>query len=73
MSSEKENKIKNIGWSLGSYCNARCKHCYSWRQRQSKLNLTKEEIDVVISKLKELEIETLNLGETNQYLPLVQI
>jgi len=62
MGLELETKIKNVGWSLGSYCNARCKHCYSWRQRQSKLDLTKEEIDIIISKLKRLEVETLNLG-----------
>ena len=62
MSSKVENKIKNVGWSLGNHCNAHCKHCYSWDQRQDELDLTKEDIETVISKLEELEVETLNLG-----------
>lgn len=54
--------MQNIGWSLGSYCNARCKHCYSWQARQGKLALTKEEIDLIIEKIKRADTKTVNFG-----------
>ncbi len=55
--------IKNIGWSIGNYCNAQCKHCYSWKTRRtSKDVLTKDEIDTIIDKLIAAKIETVNFG-----------
>lgn len=51
-----------MGWSIGYYCNAKCKHCYSKPSRQNNLFLTKNEIDTVIDKLAKFNIETLNLG-----------
>jgi len=55
-------KVKNIGWSVGYYCNARCRHCYSWISRQNCSYLTKDEIDRIIERLVEQKVETLNLG-----------
>lgn len=56
-------KIKNVGWSIGSYCNARCKHCYSWKMRSGTSDiLTKQEIDIIIDKLINYKIETINFG-----------
>lgn len=57
-----EPRIKNVGWSLGNYCNAKCQHCYSWRVRQSEGILSKNDIDTIIHKLSILGVETLNLG-----------
>jgi radical SAM protein with 4Fe4S-binding SPASM domain len=56
------SKIKNIGWSIGYYCNAKCKHCYSWISRQNRSYLTKEETDVIIERMAEQKVKTLNLG-----------
>ncbi|MEM5808217.1 MAG: radical SAM protein [Candidatus Aenigmatarchaeota archaeon] len=54
--------IKNVGWSLGNYCNAKCEHCYSWQVRQSKLDITREDADTIVNKLVELGVETVNIG-----------
>ena len=55
--------IKNIGWSIGNYCNAKCKHCYSWKMRAgAKDILSKKEIDLIIDKLINYNIETINFG-----------
>lgn len=57
------NKIINIGWSIGNYCNAKCKHCYSWKTRKTRNDiLTKEEVDIIIDKLIAYEVKTINFG-----------
>ncbi len=56
-------RFENIGWTVGSYCNARCSHCYSWQvRRDSELYLTEAEIDRVIAQLISLGIQTVNIG-----------
>ena len=54
--------IENIGWSLGNYCNARCKHCYSWRTRKGSASLTEEEIGRIIDQIARSGVKTVNLG-----------
>lgn len=56
------NTIKNVGWTIGNHCNARCKHCYSWKVRQGKSDLQNDEIDRIVRQLEKLGIETINLG-----------
>lgn len=57
------SKISNVGWSIGNYCNAKCKHCYSWKTRKDNQDmLTQEEIDTIITKLIEYRVKTVNFG-----------
>lgn len=58
----KTKDIKNVGWSVGSYCNANCVHCYSKNVRQQDNPLTENEIILILDKLKLFGITTLNLG-----------
>ncbi len=56
-------KIKNIGWSIGNYCNAKCRHCYSWKKRKNSNDyLSQSELDLIIDKLIDYRIETVNFG-----------
>ena len=49
-----EYAIKNVGWAIGSYCNARCAHCYSREARKNGDLLTREDIVTVLDKLQKL-------------------
>ena len=56
-------KIENVGWSIGNYCNAKCNHCYSWKQRKGNEDfLTYSEVDCIINKLIAYGIKTINFG-----------
>jgi MoaA/NifB/PqqE/SkfB family radical SAM enzyme len=55
-------KIENIGWSIGNFCNAKCHHCYSWRQRQGHEILSLDEIDTILDKIISYGIKTVNFG-----------
>lgn len=56
-------KCLNVGWSIGNFCNAKCIHCYSWKGRQNNRSvLTQEEIDLIIEKLINYGVETVNFG-----------
>ena len=57
-----ESNVKNVGWTIGTYCNANCSHCYSYKIRQQQNFLTKSEIEKIIERIVESDIETLNLG-----------
>ncbi len=58
-----KHEFKNIGWTVGNYCNARCGHCYSWKVRKdSEEYLTYGDIDRVVDQLLRLGIKTVNLG-----------
>src|SRR3989338_9149271 len=59
---KENNTIRNVGWTIGNYCNARCKHCYSWKVRRGKDDLHNGEVDRVVQQLVNLGVETLNLG-----------
>lgn len=57
------DKIVNAGWSIGNFCNARCKHCYSWKQRKDNSNvLTDEEVNIILDKLIRYGVHTVNFG-----------
>lgn len=57
------NRCANVGWSIGSYCNAQCNHCYSWKNRENNSNiLTHEEVEIIIEKLISYNVETVNFG-----------
>ena len=60
--SQENNTIKNIGWTVGNFCDARCKHCYSWKVRKGKDDLEKGDIDQIVAQLAKLGAETVNLG-----------
>lgn len=47
---------------MGYYCNASCKHCYSSLVRKNKNILTADGIYIIIEKLHNLGVETINLG-----------
>lgn len=54
---------RNIGWTVGNYCNAACGHCYSWKIRKnSKAFLCESDVDHIIDQLRRLEVGTVNLG-----------
>ena len=57
-----EYAIKNVGWSIGSYCNAGCAQCYSRDARKSGDLLSKEDVLTVLDKLQALGVSTMNLG-----------
>ena len=53
----------NIGWTVGSHCNARCPHCYSWKVREDRSqHLSEADQDRVIGQLLELGVRTVNIG-----------
>jgi MoaA/NifB/PqqE/SkfB family radical SAM enzyme len=54
--------IRNVGWSIGSYCNANCAHCYSATLRRSSATLSKKEIDVILGKLSNSNVTAINIG-----------
>src|ERR1035441_7171173 len=54
--------IRNVGWALGTYCDARCVHCHSREIRVAEAPLNGHEIDTIISKLADAGASTLNLG-----------
>lgn len=56
-------RIKNVGWTVGNYCNAACSHCYSARSRQgTREQLTEADIDRIVGQLVRLQVETVNIG-----------
>ena len=57
-----EYAIKNVGWSIGSYCNANCAQCYSREARKNGDLLTEADILTVLDKLETLGVRTMNLG-----------
>ncbi len=55
--------FENIGWTVGSYCNAQCGHCYSWKiRRDTQEFITKYDVDKIIKQLVNLGVKTVNLG-----------
>ncbi|MBI3671805.1 radical SAM protein [Candidatus Azambacteria bacterium] len=59
---EESLSIENIGWTLGNDCPYRCHHCYSTIVRNKGRDLTKEDIDRIVSQLVSINIRTVNLG-----------
>ncbi|HLC77656.1 MAG TPA: radical SAM protein [Candidatus Nanoarchaeia archaeon] len=59
---KENNTIKNVGWTIGNFCDAKCKHCYSWKVRRGKTDLHNGEVDIVVNQLLNLGVKTLNLG-----------
>ena len=56
-------RIKNVGWTVGNYCNAACSHCYSARPRQgTREQLREADIDRIVGQLARLQVETVNIG-----------
>lgn len=55
--------ITNAGWSVGTYCNASCKHCYSSvARREQAPALTSPEVDQIVHRLATFGILSVNLG-----------
>ena len=54
--------IENIGWTLGNECPFRCTHCYSMAARVKGQDLTRDNIDRIVSQLSINQIKTVNLG-----------
>ncbi|MBU0550006.1 radical SAM protein [Myxococcota bacterium] len=58
-----QGPFENVGWTVGSHCNARCRHCYSEPQRRgAKAGLTRGEIDHIIQQLSGSGVRSVNLG-----------
>ena len=56
-------RFRNIGWTVGNHCNARCGHCYSWRVRRgNRACLDRADIDRIVEQLVVHGVETVNLG-----------
>jgi radical SAM protein with 4Fe4S-binding SPASM domain len=62
MPNASEAVFKNVGWTVGSYCNASCDHCYSRRARSNSVELTRADIDCIVEKLAAFGVQTVNLG-----------
>lgn len=57
------SEIRNVGWSIGAYCNLRCRHCYSARMRaSSESRLEAAEAMRIAGKLINYGIQTCNFG-----------
>jgi radical SAM protein with 4Fe4S-binding SPASM domain len=57
--------IQTAGWSVGTYCNADCAHCYSVQVRNNSNTsafLSKHEIDLIIDNLVRSNVKIVNLG-----------
>lgn len=54
--------FRNVGWSLGNDCPLNCTQCYSRSTREKGMNLTIPIIDQIVRQLKNLDVETVNLG-----------
>jgi radical SAM protein with 4Fe4S-binding SPASM domain len=54
--------IRNIGWTLGNDCPYRCTHCYSMSARQKGKNMSRADVNRIVSQLALNGIETVNLG-----------
>ncbi len=55
--------FQNIGWTVGSHCDAHCGHCYSRPERRlSTRPLERRELEVIIARLEALEVRSVNLG-----------
>ena len=59
---ESRARFENVGWTIGNECPFRCNQCYSMSSRVRGRNLTKEDIDRIISQLAINSIKTVNLG-----------
>ncbi len=59
---EIEPTPRNIGWTLGNDCPYRCNHCYSMNAREKGRDMTVEMVDRIVSQLKAVGVETVNLG-----------
>lgn len=58
-----ERAFKNVGWTVGTHCNATCGHCYSWKARRNLGGfLTTGDVERVIQQLKGIGVQTVNLG-----------
>ena len=55
--------FRNIGWSLGSHCNAACRHCYSALVRDPlAAHLSLEGADTIIDRLIAYGVQSVNIG-----------
>jgi radical SAM protein with 4Fe4S-binding SPASM domain len=55
--------FRNVGWTVGSHCNAHCAHCYSRGVREGAARFLDEmEMDRIIAQLAALGVRTVNLG-----------
>jgi radical SAM protein with 4Fe4S-binding SPASM domain len=55
--------FKNVGWSVGNYCNANCGHCYSREVRGAiGESLTEAEVIRIVEQLVRLGVRSVNLG-----------
>ncbi len=55
--------FRNVGWTIGSHCNAHCAHCYSREQRKHQpRGLHEQELERVIAQLVALGVCSVNLG-----------
>ena len=58
-----EHSFRNVGWTVGSHCNARCSHCYSRQVRQDpERYLERAEALRIIAQLVALGVRTVNIG-----------
>jgi radical SAM protein with 4Fe4S-binding SPASM domain len=58
-----EHTFKNVGWTVGTHCNATCGHCYSWKARRNVGEfLTRGDVDRIVRQLTRIGVETVNLG-----------
>lgn len=55
-------EIKNVGWAVGSFCNANCKHCYSKDVRTGGQPLLASDVIKILDKLINIKISSINLG-----------
>ncbi len=55
-------EMKNVGWAIGTFCNANCKQCYSRDVRTSGQLLSVSDVIQILDKLANLKISTINIG-----------
>ncbi len=54
--------IRRVSWEITSKCNMNCIHCSASANDESHKDLTFKEIEIVLNKLKELGIESINFS-----------
>jgi radical SAM protein with 4Fe4S-binding SPASM domain len=56
-------RFRNIGWTVGSHCDAACDHCYSLPVRgASAASLHREELARIVGRLTGIGVASVNLG-----------
>ncbi len=59
----KRKNLYGITFFITTRCNSKCKHCFYWKELNTKKDLTLKEAEIILSKFQNLESVLLSGGE----------